>query len=332
MRIIALMNQKSQTGIYFQDTWKVTRKLTLDLGLRWDYGTYAHEQYVRNGSIGLAIPNPNASGRLGATQFEAVCKCNFAKNYPYAYGPRIGVAYQIDRKTVLRAGIGVVYNSTSTSSGASTASAASGTFPTNSGQITGFFKDGMPSSVRAVWPSFDPGVGQGVGQVVGMPSLLDPNAGRPARLLQWNIGLQRELNRNLVVEASYVGNRGAWWTASGLATLNALSQDTLKAYGFTDFHQCDRCCLGEWGYREPDRRKGQSGRPRHHRFPIRTSPSTQTVRQSPLGAYPQYSAPLELSPGASLGTPVHDSFQLECVTPALQPRAELQLNYNYPRT
>ena len=44
-----------------------------------------------------------------------------------------------------------------------------------------------------------------------MPRLLDRNAGRPARLLQWNIGLQREIGRNLVVEASYVANRGVWW-------------------------------------------------------------------------------------------------------------------------
>ena len=226
---------KSQTGLFFQDTWKVSRKLTLDYGVRWDYGTYTSEQYGRNSSIGLAVPNPSASGRLGANQYEAICKCNFATNYPYAIGPRLGVAYQIDRKTVLRAGWGVVYNTTSTSSGATSASAASTTFTPNSGQITGLFKDGMPASVHAVWPSFDPAAGQGVGSVVAMPTLLDQNAGRPARLLQWNIGLQREINRNLVVEASYVGNRGVWWTASGLAPLNALSQDTLKAYGFNDF-------------------------------------------------------------------------------------------------
>src|SRR2546423_3839229 len=131
---IALGNRKTQTALFLQDTWKVTRKLTLDYGLRWDYGTYAREQYGRNGSIGLTIPNPSAAGRLGARQFEASCQCNFADNYPYAIGPRIGVAYQINSKTVLRAGIGVVYNSTSTSSGSSTNSASSSTFPGNSGQ------------------------------------------------------------------------------------------------------------------------------------------------------------------------------------------------------
>ena len=44
-------------------------------------------------------------------------------------------------------------------------------------------------------------------------------AARP-RILQWSIGLQRELARNLVVEASYVGNRGVWWTAPLLAAQN----------------------------------------------------------------------------------------------------------------
>ena len=72
----------------------------------------------------------------------------------------------------------------------------------------------MPASVQPKWPSFDPAVGQPVGAVIAMPGLLDPNAGRPARLLQWNIGLQREINRNLVVEASYVANRGVWWGAA----------------------------------------------------------------------------------------------------------------------
>ena len=109
---IDLSNNKTQTALYLQDTWKISRKLTLDYGLRWDYGTYVHEAHGRNGSVGLAIPNPSADGRPGALQFEATCKCNFANNYPYAIGPRLGLAYQIDSKTVLRAGFGVVYNAT----------------------------------------------------------------------------------------------------------------------------------------------------------------------------------------------------------------------------
>jgi hypothetical protein len=321
--------QKSQTGLYFQDTWKVTRKLTFDYGLRWDYGTYAKEQYGRNGSIGLAIPNPSASGRLGGTQFEAVCKCNFADNYPYAIGPRLGIAYQIDKKTVLRAGWGVVYNSTSTSSGSTSAFASSTSFPTNSGQITGLFKDGMPASVHAVWPSFDPASGQGVGTVITMPSLLDVSAGRPARLVQWNVGLQREINRNLVVEASYVGNRGVWWTAAGLAPLNALSQDTLRAYGFNDFTSASEAALLTTNVgnlttaqKATLAARGITG------LPYANFPNTQSVRQSLL-AYPQFTGS-GLS-GAPLGNTWYDSFQLN-LTQRFTHGLSFNMNYTFSKS
>ena len=325
---VALSTSKTQTGLYGQDTWKVSRKLTLDYGVRWDYGTYSKEQYGRNGSLGLAIPNPSASGRLGATQFEATCKCTFAKNYPFAIGPRLGVAYQINSKTVLRAGVGVVYNSTATNAGATTSSAASTSLPANSGQIAGLFKDGIPANARAVWPSFDPGVGQGVGAVIGMPALLDPNAGRPARLLQWNIGIQREINRNLVVEASYVANRGVWWTASGLAPLNALSQDTLKAYGFNDLTSATESALLTAtvvgltpAQKSTLAARGITG------LPYANFPSSQTVRQSLL-AYPQYTG--SGLQGSPLGNTWYDSFQLN-VTQRFSHGLSFNLNYNYSK-
>ena len=93
----------------------------------------------------------------------------------------------------------------------------------------------MPSEVQPKWPSFTQMSGMAPGSVVNMPLLMDPNSGRPARQLQWTIGLQREISRNLVVEASYVANRGVWWTANALNPLNTMSLDTLRAYGFNDF-------------------------------------------------------------------------------------------------
>jgi hypothetical protein len=81
----------------------VTRKLTLDYGLRRDYGTYAREQYGRYSSFAPGVPNPSAAGRLGARQYEFLCICNFADNYPYAVGPRLGMAYQMNSKTLVEA-------------------------------------------------------------------------------------------------------------------------------------------------------------------------------------------------------------------------------------
>ncbi len=323
--------QKSQLAFFAQDTWKVTRKLTLDYGLRWDYGTYAREQYGRNASVGLGIANPSAAGRLGARQFEQSCQCNFASNYKPAFGPRLGVSYQINSKTVIRGGFGVVYNATSTASGDFSNTATSSALAALSGQTTGQFKDGLPATVRAAWPTFDPAVGQGNGSVIAMPNLLDRNAGRPARLLQWNIALQREINRNLVVDASYVGNRGAWWntgTASSLSTVNALSVATLQKYGFTDFTSTTESALLtttvgglSTAQKSTLAARGITG------FPYSSFPTNQTVRQSLLD-YPQYTG--SGLTGAPLGNTWYDSFQLS-VTQRFQRGLSFNLNYNYSK-
>jgi hypothetical protein len=334
---IHLANVKYQYAMYLQDNWKVTRKLSLDYGVRWDMGTYARESFGRNASVGLAVPNPSASGRPGALQFEAACKCNFAANYPYAIGPRLGAAYQINPKTILRVGIGVVYNSTSTSSGSNASGANTSTLPANGGQITGLFKNGMPAEVQPRWPSYEPNVGQAIGAVVPFPQLLDANAGRPARLLQWNIGLQREISRDLVVEASYVGNRGTWWsvgpaiftTNNPLSTQNVIGLDTLKALGFTNLTDLNESRLLSTtisaltsAQRSTLLARGIST------LPYPNFPTSQTVRQS-LIPYPQYSGGFNLN-AAPLGNTWFDSFQLN-TTKRFSHGIQFNLNYNYSK-
>ena len=97
---------KKVFGAYVQDSWKVTRKLTVDYGLRYDYSTYLQEEHGRNPYFSPTTPNPALGGILGAVEFEGSgpghCNCNLAKNYPWAFGPRLGVAYQITPKTVFR--------------------------------------------------------------------------------------------------------------------------------------------------------------------------------------------------------------------------------------
>jgi hypothetical protein len=92
---------KSQWGLFAQDSWKATRKLTLDYGVRWDYGTPASEEYGRSANLGM-IPNPAAGGRIGAPIFEATCGCTFVSAYPYAVAPRLGVADGVLRTQFLR--------------------------------------------------------------------------------------------------------------------------------------------------------------------------------------------------------------------------------------
>ena len=84
-------------GLFAQDSWKVTRKLTVTYGARWDYATPEHEQYGRMGQLDPTLPNPSAGGALGAVQFANTCNCNFYKSaYPFAIGPRVGAAYQLN--------------------------------------------------------------------------------------------------------------------------------------------------------------------------------------------------------------------------------------------
>jgi len=213
---INLQTKNYQTAIFLQDSWKVSRKLTLDYGLRWDYGTYQREQFGRYGDFSATTPNPSAGGRLGAIIYEANCNCSFAKNYPFAIGPRLGAAYQLNDKTVIRGGVGIVFGSLDGSAATGSASnSASATTPAF-GQIAGLLQNGIPSSVQAAWPTLNnPAAGQGPGAVVAAPALLDQNAGRPARLTQWNVTVQRTIGKGMAVEAGFVGNVGVWETAPG---------------------------------------------------------------------------------------------------------------------
>jgi hypothetical protein len=314
--------------MFLQDTWKVTRKLTLDYGVRWDYGSYAAEQYGRYGSFDPGLANPSAAGRLGARAYESSCKCHFAQNYPFAIGPRLGFAYQIDRKTVIRGGVGVVYNATSTATGSSVnyASTATAAF----GQAAGNLRTGIPSDVRAVWPTTDPGAGHPVGSVIAPPFFVDKNAGRPARLLQYSFSLQREINRDLVVEAAYVANRGVWWEANGLVALNALQVSDLSHYGFKDFTSASDSALLTatianltTAQRSTLASRGVTG------LPYSNFPNSQSVRSS-LTQFPQFSGSPVMQ-GAPLGNTWYDSLQVT-VTKRYSHGLTLNLNYTASKT
>src|SRR5678815_2361 len=153
-----LRTGKHFLGFFAQDTWKVTRKITLDYGLRYDYATYPKEQYGRMPTLAPGLANPTAGGHPGGIVYEATCNCNFAKNYPYAFGPRLGIAYQITTKTVFRAGIGVAYDGTATAS-TGTGSAS----PSNAFSAPGFGADamtlqnGVPQAYVLPWPNFNTG-------------------------------------------------------------------------------------------------------------------------------------------------------------------------------
>jgi hypothetical protein len=225
---------KQAWAFFAQDSWKVTRKLTLDYGLRWDYQTYFQEQYGRLANFSPTTPNPTAGGLPGAVIFEGAgpgrCNCDFAKVYPYAFGPRLGVAYQITPKTVFRAGWGITYSQTAFENRTSQNAGSQNPFSASSyGDPAILLREGPPAPKG--WPNLDAGQFPRPGQINSPPIAIDHNAGRPPRMIQWSIGIQRELTRNLALEVSYVGNRGAWWEANSLIDVNALTPERLAAVG-----------------------------------------------------------------------------------------------------
>src|SRR5262249_52738445 len=95
-------------ALFLQDDFKVTSRLVLNLGVRWDYQPLPVEQYNR-----LSNWNPNlidpAWGFPGALEFASADRRTFAPNHYLDFSPRIGFAYQLAAKTVLRGGYGIFY-------------------------------------------------------------------------------------------------------------------------------------------------------------------------------------------------------------------------------
>ncbi|HEY4361139.1 MAG TPA: TonB-dependent receptor [Bryobacteraceae bacterium] len=252
-------------GLFVQDSWKATRKLTLDYGLRYDYQTYMTEQYGRTQNASLSTQDVTL-GRPGAVLYGASCKCQFSHNYPLAFGPRIGGAYQINTKTVVRGGAGVQYDVAEAPNGVLYSAAdyyqinpngygisplQNTTNPVSNGLQGGnAYAAGNPfGNIPVVWPNLNqdkyPIFNNGLGSPSTPAIFIDPH-NRPGRILTWSLSVQRELMKNMVIEVAYVGNRGAYFPAPNMDQVaqNTLTPAILKSvYGIDMNSATDRALL-----------------------------------------------------------------------------------------
>ena len=214
---------------YVQDNWKVTQKLTLDLGLRYDYYPTVTEVHNFASYFNPNLPNP-VTGLDGALMFTGsgagTCNCSTpVNNYYKNFGPRIGVAYQLDSKTVLRSAYGFMFTHGDAVGGlASTIGtlgfAASPSFSATNDQTT---MPGLEAGGTGAIPSYTAAAGVASGAAygtgytktsgyTGTPSSFtydDPYLGsRAPEYINWSFGIQRQVTNALAVTATYVGSGG----------------------------------------------------------------------------------------------------------------------------
>jgi hypothetical protein len=225
-------------GTYVQDDWKLTRKLTLNIGLRVEYESAVTERFNRSATQFLANqPNPiaaraianyaaskNPVPELPLANFKVNGGLTFAgvNGNPREYWngpglmwlPRIGFAYQLTGKTVLRAGYGIFYGSIGsfkTSANLAGFSQSTPIEPTNDNGLT--FKTTLANPL----PN---GLLAPLGPASGLETNLGQNISffRDSRSLpyaqRWSFGIQQQLPAGFMSEVSYVGNRGTGLSAS----------------------------------------------------------------------------------------------------------------------
>ncbi len=327
-------------GLFLQDTWKATRKLTLAYGLRYDYITYLKEQYGRMENAAFHTPNPTIGGRDGAVIYEGYapgrCQCHFASNYPLAFAPRLSAAYQIDSHTVLRGGFAISYAAGPSNAYLSYLAASVYQFDAPAyGDPAAILSQGNPyregnpyGNGVLSWPNFDPGKYPVLSQGSLLPEspqvAIDRHAGRPPRIAQWNFGLQREVFRGLVVEASYIGNRSAWWAAPALGDMyyNALQPGLLRSYyGIDVTSQADQFLLNSPLSSPAAAAHGLQA-------PYAGFPAGQFVNQA-LRPYPQWQGLSSLL-GPPVGNTWYDALQVQ-VTKRYSHGLDLQAAFTWQK-
>jgi hypothetical protein len=197
-------------SFYGQDTYKLTARLTLNYGLRYDVDIPATEAQHRFSMVDPTLANPGAGNIPGAYTYFGSGPGRNGRTRPQnvyrkAFGPRLGFAYSINDKTVLRGGYGIFYEPLKEGSFADQDSL--GFFnrqtisPTNGGPIQ------IDNGVTRIFPAsgpFTPQGQNGSNGVIQVPA----NSGRPADIQSWNLDVQRQIATNLAISVAYVGSKG----------------------------------------------------------------------------------------------------------------------------
>jgi hypothetical protein len=186
---------------------------------------------------------------------------------------------------------------------------------------------GIPLTYSQIaWPNFNSS-NFPVVTVPGTPGTapsvwMDKNAGFPSKSYQWSFSVQREIIRNLVVDAAYIGNRGAWLPSSGAVNYNANTPESLSAAGLDITSAADRAILNA--------QIGSAAAGRfQNKLPYSGFPLTSTVAQS-LRPFPQFTnGPTPL--WAPLGDNWYNSLQVKVIK-RLSHGLDVSYNFTWSKT
>lgn len=194
---------------YFQDNWKLTKKLTVQLGFRYEVPIGWHMSNYNMSTFDPTLPNPGAGNRPGAIAFMGPGPGRTGTKRPYPtdfsnVGPRLGFAYALASKTVLRGGFGIYYQTLG--NGGCGCTLGFGGRPgvaQSDGRNQAFLWDGgLPAASGGTPPFIDPAIGNFLDV-----DYIGPDFGKAPRVYNWSINVQHEF-RNFLVDIAYVGNRG----------------------------------------------------------------------------------------------------------------------------
>jgi len=222
--------RETYTGIWVNDEFKVSENLTLTLGLRFDYQSARTEIMDQYSTFDPNTPNPGAGNIPGALIFAGsgagrADTRKFEDNPKDAWGPRLGFAYRVGDKDAVRGGYGIYY--------------AHVAFDQFVGQPTTGFQANLlaPNNTNGIAPAFQ--LDQGFPQnLIFTPPFINPSLQNNAdiiavardgmtlpRFQNWSVTYQRQLTSNMMLDVSYIGNRGTrlnhhWQTLGVDANMN----------------------------------------------------------------------------------------------------------------
>jgi hypothetical protein len=216
----------TDVGLFLQDDWKITSRLTLNYGVRWDYLGWPVDRYGRRGNFDYRLyqaPPAGASTSAGFVQTS-----NSPKPLPMLprvsptllyhtptrnFAPRFGYAYRLADKWVIRGGYGIFYDRLSNQLGLLTSQSAPDylrTTLTGAGNIASTLQNPFPvlpqQSQYPVLPVLYSPPYTNAQPALGLNSV-DPNLRTPY-IQQWGTNVQWAAMNDMMVEVGYVGTKG----------------------------------------------------------------------------------------------------------------------------